>query len=119
MKLKFKKQQFQIDAKDAVCDIFKGQGKESYKYMFGKKQGGLTSFGVDSNIYAWKNGKITIPEETLLKNIRVVQKKNDLHQSTKLEGDGLNLTVEMETGTGKTYVYINTIFELYNLSLTV
>ncbi|MBW6452125.1 MAG: DEAD/DEAH box helicase family protein [DPANN group archaeon] len=112
MKLKFKKQQFQIDAMNAVCDVFEGQGKESYKYLYGKKQGGLTSFAKDSNIYAWKNGKITIPEETILKNIIKIQKNNNLHHSTKLEGDGLNLTVEMETGTGKTYVYINTIFEL-------
>jgi type III restriction enzyme len=112
MKLKFKKQQFQIDAVNAVCDIFEGQEKESLQYLLGRKKGGLADFGVDSNIYAWKNGKITLSEENLLKNIKEKQKENDLLQSTKLEGDGLNLTIEMETGTGKTYVYINTIFEL-------
>ena len=112
MKLKFKKQQFQIDGMNAVCDVFEGQGKESYKYLFGRKKGGLVKFGADSNIYAWKNGKVTISEETQLKNIQEIQKMNDLHQSPQLEGEGLNLTVEMETGTGKTYVYINTIFEL-------
>lgn len=112
MKLKFKKQQFQIDAVNAVCDIFEGQGKESFQYLFGRKKGGLADYGVDSDIYAWKNGKITLAEEIRLKNIKEKQKTNDLLQSTKLEGEGLNLTIEMETGTGKTYVYINTIFEL-------
>ena len=56
MKLKFKRQQFQIDARDAVCDVFEGQGTDSFKYLFGRKKGGLTDFGADSNIYAWKNG---------------------------------------------------------------
>ena len=112
MKLKFKKQQFQLDAVNAICDVFEGQGKDNHKYTFGTKEGGLSGFGVDSNIYAWKNAKITIPDKSLLTNIREIQKNNDIHQSTELEGSGLNLTVEMETGTGKTYVYINTIFEL-------
>lgn len=113
MKLKFKKQEFQIDARNAVCDVFEGQGKESFKYILGKKKGGLSKLkGVDSNIYAWKNGKINLPNETILENIKVIQKKHDLPQSQELEGDGLNLTIEMETGTGKTYTYIDTIFEL-------
>jgi type III restriction enzyme len=112
MKLKFKRQQFQIDARDAVCDVFEGQGTDSFKYLFGRKKGGLTDFGADSNIYAWKNGKISLSDETLLNNIKKIQKKHDIKQSTQLEGDGVNLTTEMETGTGKTYVYINSIFEL-------
>ena len=114
MKLKFKKQQFQLDAVNAVCDVFEEQGKDSHQYIFGKNEGGLSGFGIDSNIYAWKNAIKTDYDfdESLLKNIRKIQKNNDIHQSTELEGSGLNLTVEMETGTGKTYVYINTIFEL-------
>ena len=113
MKLKFKKQQFQLDAVNAVCDVFEGEGKDTHEYILGKlHKGEVGYYGTDSKIYAWKNAKITVSEESLLKNIRAIQMKNDIHQSTKLEGDGLNLTVEMETGTGKTYVYINTIFEL-------
>ncbi|MFZ3166715.1 MAG: DEAD/DEAH box helicase family protein [Candidatus Methanoperedens sp.] len=112
MKLKFKKQKFQKDAVNAVCDIFGGQVKENHQYIFGKNEGGLSGFGIDSNIYAWKNAKISFSNESLLENIRAIQKNNDILQSTKLEGTGINLTVEMETGTGKTYVYINTIFEL-------
>jgi len=113
MKLKFKKQQFQLDAVNAVCDVFEGEGKDNHEYILGKLHKGEAGYyGTDSNIYAWKNAKITVPDGSLLKNIRAMQMKNDIHQSTQLEGDGLNLTVEMETGTGKTYVYINTIFEL-------
>jgi len=110
VKQKFKKQQFQEDAVNAVCDVFEGQGKDNLQYILGKKQGGLSKH-VDSNIYAWKNADIGIPEETILKNLHKIQKKNDLKQNPTLEG--LNFTVEMETGTGKTYVYINTIFELH------
>lgn len=112
MKLKFKKQPFQCDAVNAVCDVFEGQSSESSKYTYGKRQKGEIGYYGDSNIYAWKNAKITVPEDSLLKNIRAIQMNNDIHQSTKLEGTGINLTVEMETGTGKTYAYINTIFEL-------
>jgi len=113
MKLKFKKQQFQLDAVDAVCDVFEGQAHDSHEYILGKLHRGQAGYyGTDSKIYAWKNAKITLSDESLLKNIHAIQMKNDIHQSTHLEGNGLNLTVEMETGTGKTYVYINTIFEL-------
>jgi len=112
MKLKFKKQQFQIDGRDAICNVFAGQENDSFQYILGKNKGGLTNYGFDSNIYAWKNGKISLSNEVLLENIQNIQKKHDIHQSTKIEGDGLNLTIEMETGTGKTFVYINTIFEL-------
>ena len=110
VKQKFKKQQFQEDAVNAVCDVFEGQGKDNLQYILGKKQGGLSKYG-DSNIYAWKNADIGISEETILKNLHKIQKRNDLKQNPALEG--LNFTVEMETGTGKTYVYINTIFELH------
>ena len=115
MKLKFKKQQFQLDAVNAVCDVLAGQGSGSSEYIYGKHQKGEVGYYGDSNIYAWKNANITVSDESLLKNIRAIQMKNDIHQSTQLEGEGLNLTVEMETGTGKTYVYINTIFELNKL----
>ena len=49
VKQKFKKQQFQEDAVNAVCDVFEGQGKDNLQYIFGKKQGGLSKH-VDSNI---------------------------------------------------------------------
>ncbi len=115
VKQKFKKQQFQEDAVNAVCDIFEGQGKDNFQYILGKKQGELLKYvgfsDVDSNIYAWKNADISLSEEIILKNVQKIQKNNDLKQNPKLEG--LNFTVEMETGTGKTYAYINTIFELY------
>ena len=110
VKQKFKKQQFQEDAVNAICDVFEGQGKDNLLYILGKKQGGLSKH-LDSNIYAWKNADIGVSNEIILKNLHKIQKRNYLKQNSTLEG--LNFTVEMETGTGKTYVYINTIFELH------
>ena len=60
MKLKFKEQQFQSDAVNAVCDVFEGQGKDNHEFILGKLQKGEVGFyGIDSNIYAWKNAKIS------------------------------------------------------------
>jgi len=57
-----------------------------------------------------KVNRLEISEEQILKNIRAVQKKNELLVSDEL--DGMDFSVEMETGTGKTYVYLRTIYEL-------
>lgn len=113
MKLKFKKQQFQLDAVDAVCDIFEGQAKDNHQYLFGRQnKSQLGAYSGDSGVYAWKNASVDISEEKLLKKIQEVQKKNDIERSSKLEGQGLNLTIEMETGVGKSFTYVNTIYEL-------
>jgi len=101
---KFKKQDFQEDAVNSVCEIFEGQQRGLFKHQLGLK-GKIDDFG-------YKNEELTIPADTILKRIRAVQKKNKLHESNQLEGDGINLTIEMETGTGKTYAYINTFYEL-------
>jgi len=60
----------------------------------------------------FKNNAIQLIDQEILKNIQTVQRKNGLKISEKLEGK-YNLTIEMETGTGKTYTYIRTMFELY------
>ena len=65
----------------------------------------------------YRNSTIQLMESSVLKNIQTVQTKNDLHESAGIERpkgfkDGYNLTVEMETGTGKTYTYIRTMYEL-------
>ncbi|MEI0736584.1 DEAD/DEAH box helicase family protein [Paenibacillus sp. JTLBN-2024] len=60
----------------------------------------------------FKNNSIQLIDQEVLKNIQTVQRKNGLKISEKLEGK-YNLTIEMETGTGKTYTYIRTMFELY------
>jgi type III restriction enzyme len=104
MAWKFKKQDFQEDAVNAVCEIFEGQQKGIFKHQLGLS-GKLDDFG-------YKNEQLTLSLDTILKRIREVQRKNKLHESKQLEGDGINLTIEMETGTGKTYAYVNTIYEL-------
>ena len=65
----------------------------------------------------YRNSTIQLMESSVLKNIQAVQTKNDLHESARIERpkgfkDGYNLTIEMETGTGKTYTYIRTMYEL-------
>ena len=105
MKLHFDpNQQFQHDAISAIVGIFKGQPLNQ----------GDFSFSISSENYMFREGgvgnRLEISVEQTLKNIQEIQKKNVLPVSEKL--DGMNFSVEMETGTGKTYVYLRTIYEL-------
>lgn len=115
MKLKFKKQQFQLDAVKSVVDCFKGQINQVSKYTLDKgktKDKGYEEDNfLDSNL-GFKNRKIDIKNTTILDNIKEIQKDNGIIQSKALEGE-YNLTVEMETGTGKTYTFIRTMYELH------
>ncbi len=111
MKLRFKEQQYQINAVNAICDIFDGQPKrELIKNIFDReiKKSGLIEEEIIYNTFA--NPKLLLGEDEILKNLQKVQQRNSLKLDKKLES--LNFTVEMETGTGKTYVYTRTIFEL-------
>jgi len=111
MKLRFKEQQYQIDAVNAICDIFDGQPRKSLiKNIFDReiKKSGLIEEEIIYNTFA--NPKLLLGEDEILKNLQKVQQRNSLKPDRKLES--LNFTVEMETGTGKTYVYTRTIFEL-------
>ena len=107
MKLKFKNQPFQTDAVNAVVDLFKGQENSRATFSIEKysKQLALESeFGIGN--------AIRIDRETLQKNMHAVQKRNNLPM-TQLEKDTFpQFSVEMETGTGKTFVYTKTIYEL-------
>ena len=109
MKFQFSIQQYQTDAVNAVIDVFAGQGLHSsisYTQDFGEL--GITSLGE-------KNAQVTITDKQLLENLRVVQRRNEIKLSSDLVKSELGacvLDVEMETGTGKTYVYIKTMFEL-------
>lgn len=114
MKIKFKEQEFQLDAVQAVIDCFKGQINEPSKFTLDR---GRTKNILEGQIYfideeGFKNKPIEITEVDVLENIKKVQLKNGLKPSDKLEGK-YNLTIEMETGTGKTYTYIRTMYELY------
>ena len=108
VKLQFKEQDFQQRAVSSIAGkegIFSGQDLADSIYTI--RQG---LFDVDAQ-------QLTISHERVLENLQAIQKKNGLPQSTELdlyEGkDFLNFTVEMETGTGKTFVYTNTILELH------
>ena len=119
MKLKFKHQPFQLDAVKSVVDCFAGQPNEVSTFTLdrGRRQ---MPVQIDAESYlrlyaegiGFKNRKIELVDSEILRNIKGVQQRNGLKQSEKLEGR-YNLTVEMETGTGKTYTYIKTMFELY------
>lgn len=106
MKLQFKHQKFQRDAANAVCDIFAGQPYSSFQH---KMDSGDSPVLDD---LGWKNGKIVLSDDIILERVRQIQKKNLINPSPKLEGR-YNFTIEMETGVGKTYTYIKTIFELH------
>jgi type III restriction enzyme len=114
MKLKFKHQRFQEEAAKAVCDVFAGQPYRSANYMIdpGKLETG--TFRPDADFYTgFKNNPIvhSLNDAIVLKNIQDIQRANQMKPSANLEGR-YNLTIEMETGVGKTYTYIKTIFEL-------
>ena len=122
MKLKFKKQAFQIDAVNAVADCFAGQPKIegiTYRIDPGKigktSKAGKTQYGFDYSRSGFKNRELVLTKDQLLTNIRAVQQRQNLPQSTELVSTKVctvNLDVEMETGTGKTYCYIKTMFEM-------
>ena len=123
MKLKFKVQPYQTNAVDAVVDCFAGQVNTSgiaYRIDPGvnKKQlaQGPTLPGVDVERSGFKNADIQLTETQLLTNIQAVQRRQNLPLSDKLvtsAGCKVNLDVEMETGTGKTYCYVKTFFEMH------
>jgi type III restriction enzyme len=118
MKLKFKQQGYQTSAVKAVVDCFAGQPpSKGFKYAIdpGRAVAGssVTLPGIESDGFA--NEKINIPQAQLLHNIQGVQRLQNLPISPELKKTSVcdvNLDTEMETGTGKTYCYIKTMFEL-------
>ncbi|MCK9276321.1 MAG: DEAD/DEAH box helicase family protein [Syntrophales bacterium] len=122
MKLKFKKQAFQTDSVNAVADCFAGQLKSerlSYRIDPGKSDAtgdnDQIRFAFDLSQSGFRNRDLTLTKDQLLANIRAVQQRLNLPQSTELVSTkvcAVNLDIEMETGTGKTYCYIKTMFEL-------
>lgn len=128
MKLQFKHQKFQADAAKAVVDVFAGQPYLTPTYMMDKgtvikKQkvkGVDISDPYESKIYdtaadftGWRNERIVpeLSDKMILEHLQKVQRANQIKPSDKLEGR-YNLTIEMETGVGKTYTYIKTMYEL-------
>jgi type III restriction enzyme len=115
MKLQFKHQKFQADAAKAVCDVFAGQPYLTPTYMMdkGNDTDGQISLTFKHEFTGWGNHRL-VPElndQVILENLHKVQRRHQIEPSTVLE-ERYNLTVEMETGVGKTYTYIKTIYEM-------
>ena len=113
LKLQFKHQKFQADAAKAVVDVFAGQPYLTPTYLMDRGTGYQQSITDEEDFTGWRNERI-VPELTdkiILEHLQKVQRANQIKPSEKLEGH-YNLTIEMETGVGKTYTYIKTMYEL-------
>jgi type III restriction enzyme len=115
MKLQLRHRKFQADAAKAVCDVFTGQPHSTPSYMIdrgnmGNYQMTLTD---EQDFTGFGNARIVpeLNEGIILENIRKIQRGFQIEPSKSLEGR-YNLTVEMETGVGKTYTCIKTMYEL-------
>ena len=118
MKLQFKKQTYQTNAVNAVVDCFRGQPNESgvqYQVDPGIAAQGQQGMNFNDQSAGFKNANVA-SEVLVLENIQKVQQQQNLNVSQELiqhrSPCKINLSVEMETGTGKTYVYIKTMLEL-------
>ncbi|MFC1509797.1 DEAD/DEAH box helicase family protein, partial [Candidatus Omnitrophota bacterium] len=120
MKLKFKKQAFQTRAVEAVVDCFISQPNTSginYRIDPGILKSKLTTMP-GFELSGFKNADLVITDQQILENIQQAQRLQNLPPSgalVKSKESPLNLDIEMETGTGKTYCYIKTIFEMNQL----
>ena len=117
MKFQFKIQPFQTEAAASVVKVFAEQtkhGESKFRRDVGKLKGTLEELDPEFET-AYRNADVEISKEQLLKNIRAVQTENNIKYSPELAAGlgAVSLDIEMETGTGKTYVYIKTMFELH------
>lgn len=115
MKFNFKIQQYQTDAVESTVDIFAGQpSRDGFQYRrdLGKESAGMLF--TEDDYAGYRNADIELTDQQLLTNIRGMQRIWSIPESKNLSHDlgRLGLDIEMETGTGKTYVYIKTMFEL-------
>lgn len=122
MKLRFKHQKFQSDAAKAVVDVFAGQPYLTHSYMIDRGYESKTVEGMgfsdidmfdEQNFTGWGNQRIIkeLNDDLILDHIQKIQRNYQIKPSDRLEGK-YNLTIEMETGVGKTYTYIKTMYEL-------
>lgn len=117
MKLQFKVQQYQTEAVDAVVDVFTGQPyADGVKYRIDPGKHTAPTLLDDAGL---RNTENALTPRQLLENLHAVQRERglplskDLKDTVKKSAAPINLDIEMETGTGKTYVYIRTIMELH------
>ena len=117
MKFNFKIQQYQTDAVENTVKVFAGQPTHdatTYRRDLGKVSGTII---YEEEYAGYRNADIELTDEVLFRNIRQMQNHCDIPESAALSHDlgRVGLDIEMETGTGKTYVYIKTMFELNKL----
>lgn len=120
MKFNFKIQPYQTDAVEAVARVFQGQpyhAGASYRRDTGASQdigAQLSLLPAENDDSGFKNEALHLTDEEILHNIQALQNEGNLHPSSQLVAPmgRCSLDIEMETGTGKTYVYIKTLFEL-------
>ncbi len=113
MKLQFKHQKFQADAAKAVVDVFAGQPYLTHTYLMDRGSDAHQLTLEEMSFTGWRNEPI-VPElndQVVLEHLNKIQRANQIAPSPRLEGR-YNLTIEMETGVGKTYTYIKTMYEL-------
>jgi type III restriction enzyme len=114
VKLQFKIQPYQTAAVDSVVDCFAGQPRDDgTSYLIDPGKGAQQRLGQDAGL---RNAEIALDGAGLLGKVQEAQRQQNLPPSTSLassKAGKLNLDIEMETGTGKTYVYIKTIMELH------
>lgn len=113
MKLKFDhKQSYQLDAIKAVVDTFKGQplNKGDFEIQLGTQGKGFFANQVQNELGI--GNQLIIDDNSIIDNINEIQKYNNIFQKHTPQSKGKNFSIEMETGTGKTYVYLRTVFEL-------
>lgn len=111
-------QQFQLEAIQSVVDLFEGQPKNAQSLtrtlsgpVPGAEEAALLDFARTFEVGAVGNN-IVVDKEVIFSNLRSIQDLNGLEVTENLTNKSLEFDVEMETGTGKTYVYLRTIFEL-------
>ena len=124
MKLKFDpNQQYQLDAIDAVIDVFAGQRKIDGASFGGQEILGFDGQQLSLEVAVARGNILELADDQITRNTHRVQERNGLSRSQILEVGGtangnllkcgMNFSIEMETGTGKTYVYLRTIHELH------
>ncbi len=111
MKLQFEpNQEYQLQAIQSVVDLFEGQPLSTGEYEFSLQQANTSLAFTENGV----GNAIRLTQQEILENVRTIQRRNGLEE-IRLSYDrlkGMNFSIEMETGTGKTYVYIRTIYEL-------
>jgi type III restriction enzyme len=110
MKLKFDKNlEYQQQAIASVVDLFRGQTPMQTNFTVSAYNGQVGLFDTENGI----GNRLELDEEEILKNLQEVQLRNGLPQTKFLKAGEYDFDIEMETGTGKTYVYLRTILELH------